>query len=147
VLGSVSSSASDCAGVYGGADSATGGTTGVWGAVASHSDGAAAVYATGLGASGMNFGIYATAQSSGGYGVYCDGDLTATGTKAFKIDHPLDPKNKILNHYSAEGPEPLNVYRGNVTLDQAGRAWVILLAYFESINKDVTYQLTTIKAP
>jgi hypothetical protein len=73
--------------------------------------------------------------------------LTATGTKAFQIDHPLDPANKFLNHYSAEGPEPLNVYRGNVTLDQKGEAWVTLPAYFESINKDFAYQLTAVGGP
>jgi hypothetical protein len=147
VIGSVSSNASDCAGVYGGAESATGGTTGVWGAVASSSDGAAAMYATALGSAGMTFGVYATTQSSTGYGVYCDGDLAATGNKSFKIDHPLDPANRILNHYCSEGPEPLNVYRGNATLDQRGEAWVDLPSYFESINRDFTYQLTAVGAP
>jgi hypothetical protein len=105
------------------------------------------MYGLALGSAGMTFGVYASSQSSTGYGLYCDGDLTATGTKAFKIDHPLDPANKILNHYSAEGPEPLNVYRGNATLDESGSAWVTLPEYFESINRDVTYQLTAVGAP
>ena len=53
----------------------------------------------------------------------------------------------MLNHYSAEGPEPLNVYRGNVTLDQKGEAVVSLPDYFESINRDFTYQLTPVGGP
>jgi hypothetical protein len=133
--------------MYGVAAAQTGGTTGVWGVVQSTGDGAAALYGTSLAGTGQNFGLFASAQSSAGYGVYCMGRMTATGTKAFQIDHPLDPANKVLNHYSAEGPEPLNVYRGNVTLDAQGRAWVTLPAYFESINKDFTYQLTPVGGP
>ena len=36
--------------------------------------------------------------------------MAGSGVKAFRIDHPLDPENKYLLHYCAEGPEPLNVY-------------------------------------
>ncbi|MCE2652354.1 MAG: hypothetical protein LW650_02285 [Planctomycetaceae bacterium] len=82
-----------------------------------------------------------------GHGVYASGRLTATGTKAFQIDHPLDPANKVLNHYCAEGPEPMNVYSGNVTLDAAGNAVVSLPEWFEAINRDPRYTLTAIGAP
>jgi len=144
VLGRADSSTDECAGVYGAAAAATGVTTGVWGVVTSTTEGAAAVYGTSFGASGANFGVFGSAESADGYGVYSLGNMTASGTKAFQIDHPLDPANKYLNHYCAEGPQPLNVYRGNATLDGSGEAWVELPEYFESINRDATYQLTAV---
>jgi hypothetical protein len=45
-------------------------------------------------------------------GVSINGTLSATGTKNFRIDHPLDPANKYLSHAAIEvlrGPE--SVYR------------------------------------
>ncbi len=89
-------------------------------------------------------GITGGNSQGGGTGVYSVGNFAATGTKSFQIDHPLDPENKYLNHFCAEGPEPLNVYRGNVTLDAAGQAWVTLPDYFAEINRDSSYQLTPI---
>ena len=72
------------------------------------------------------------------------GDFTATGTKAFTIDHPLDPENKILMHYAIESPEVLNMYRGSITLDENGEAIVELPNYFSAININFTYNLTPI---
>lgn len=77
-------------------------------------------------------------------GLFVTGNSTITGNKSFLIDHPLDPANSTLKHFCSEGPEPYNVYRGNVTLDGKGEAWVSLPAYFEAINKDLTYQLTCV---
>jgi hypothetical protein len=94
---------------------------------------------------GVPYGVYGSAGSNG-HAVYAEGRMTATGTKAFQIDHPSDPENVYLNHYCAEGPEPLNVYSGNITLDYAGRAVVQLPEYFSAINRDVRYQLTPIGA-
>ena len=54
----------------------------------------------------------------------------------FTIDHPLDPYNKILNHYFIEGPEMLNLYRGSVILDANGRAEVKLPEYFSALNRN-----------
>jgi len=64
----------------------------------------------------------------------------ASGT--FTIDHPLDPSGKILNHYFIEGPEMLNIYRGEVVLSAAGRAAVELPAYFDALNRNPMVQLT-----
>jgi hypothetical protein len=72
------------------------------------------------------------------------GDLNVTGTKNFRIDHPLDPKNKYLFHAAIESSEVLNVYSGNVNTDANGHAVVALPDWFESINKDLRYQLTVI---
>jgi hypothetical protein len=76
--------------------------------------------------------------------VMIDGDLDVTGTKNFKIDHPLDPENKYLVHAAIESSEVLNVYSGNVTTDLNGDAMVNLPAWFDSLNKDLRYQLTVI---
>ncbi len=80
------------------------------------------------------------------FGVFANGRLGATGTKSFRIDHPDAPSTHYLFHYSTEGPEAINFYRGTVTLDNAGRAVVMLPAYFAKINTDPSYQLTAIGA-
>jgi len=71
-------------------------------------------------------------------------DLVVNGLKAFHIDHPLDPANKYLNHFSVESNEVLDSYSGNVTTDGSGMATVELPGYFEALNKDYRYQLTVI---
>ena len=77
------------------------------------------------------------------------GDVKVTGriTKGgggFHIDHPLDPQNKTLTHSFVESPEMLNVYSGTVTTDSDGTARVRLPDYFDALNLDVRYQLTTV---
>ena len=89
------------------------------------------------------YGIYGKAMG-GGYGVFSSGNFGASGTKSFVIDHPLDPENKILKHYSVESPEVLNMYRGNVILNDGGEAVIILPNYFWSININFSYILTAI---
>lgn len=74
------------------------------------------------------------------------GNHTVSGSKSFRIDHPLDPENRYLLHYNLEGPEPFNLYRGTVKLDMAGAAEIELPEYFESINIDLSYQLTAVGA-
>lgn len=80
------------------------------------------------------------------YGLFAIGDSGASGVKTFQIDHPLDPENKYLRHYSMESPEVLNMYRGNVNLDANGEATVTLPAYFDEININFSYHLTPIGA-
>lgn len=84
------------------------------------------------------------ADSTTSFGVFSGGNLGASGTKSFVIDHPLDPANKMLKHYSTEAPKPLNSYRGTVTNDGNGYATVQMPDYYEEINIDPTYQLTII---
>ena len=79
--------------------------------------------------------------------VHVAGNLSASGGKPFRIDHPLDPENKYLYHYAMESPEILNLYRGTAVLNTNGEAWAELPDYFESINRDFTYQLTAVGAP
>lgn len=76
--------------------------------------------------------------------VSISGNLSVSGTKSFRIDHPLDPANKYLYHAAVESSEVLNLYSGNVTLDANGEAEVNLPEWFDSLNRDFRYQLTAI---
>jgi hypothetical protein len=76
--------------------------------------------------------------------VVVDGDFTVLGAKAFTMDHPLDPANKLLMHAAAESNEVINFYSGNATTNASGKVIVNLPDYFEAINKDFRYQLTVI---
>jgi len=69
------------------------------------------------------------------------------GSGSFKIDHPLDPKNKYLYHSFVESPDMMNIYNGNVVLDQNGEATITMPDWFESLNRDFRYQLTPIGDP
>ena len=98
-----------------------------------------------IGGSTPNTGWGIGVVGVGGYfGLQSVGDFTASGTKAFSIDHPLDPENKVLRHFAIESPEVLNMYRGNITLDQNGEALVELPNYFGAINTNFSYNLTPI---
>jgi hypothetical protein len=76
--------------------------------------------------------------------LHVNGNFTITGIKAFTIDHPLDPENKMLRHFAIESNEVLNSYSGNVVTNEKGIGTVTLPDYFEAINKDFRYQLTVI---
>lgn len=99
---------------------------------------------------GTKYGIYGYASGTGtNYAGYFAGNVTVTGTLSkgggtFKIDHPLDPENKYLYHSFVESPDMMNIYNGNITTDANGEAKVTLPAYFDALNKDFRYQLTTI---
>ncbi|MCH7883379.1 hypothetical protein IIA95_03110 [Patescibacteria group bacterium] len=78
--------------------------------------------------------------------------LTITGTLTkgsgtFVIDHPLDPKNKLLFHSFVESPDVKNIYDGVVVLNRRGEATIKLPKYFEALNKDFRYLATPIGKP
>ena len=52
-------------------------------------------------------------------------------SKFFRIDHPLAPERKYLEHCSLEGPEAAVYYRGEARLLD-GVATVVLPDYFEA---------------
>jgi hypothetical protein len=81
-------------------------------------------------------GMAATASAQTRVGVISK----VSGT--FTIDHPLDPTNKILNHYFVESPEMVLIYRGAAVLDADGRAEVSLPDYFDALNRNPMVQLT-----
>ena len=72
----------------------------------------------------------------GGSRVFTNGTFGsgAWGVKAFTIDHPLDPQNKVLRHYCVEGPDVWDVYAGNAMLS-GGKTVVELPAYYSALNK------------
>ncbi len=81
--------------------------------------------------------------------IVLDGDVSVTGNLAkgagsFRIDHPLDPQNQYLYHSFVESSDMMNIYNGNVLLDQDGEAVVELPEWFEALNEDFRYQLTAI---
>lgn len=69
------------------------------------------------------------------------------GGGSFKIDHPLDPANKYLYHSFVESPDMMNIYNGVVTLDANGSAWITMPDYFQALNRDFRYQLTSLGRP
>jgi hypothetical protein len=96
---------------------------------------------------GGDFGLIGNSQGGAGFAVYGFGNTGCSGTKFFHIDHPLDPANKTLSHYSIESNEVLNMYRGTVTLDANGLAQIDLPDYFDAGNTNPSYQLTAIGTP
>jgi hypothetical protein len=139
-------------GVYGG-----GGTYGVYGVSASgegvfgFSNGDAG---HGLvGSIGTNSatagGVYGASAGTTSFAGYFEGQVNVTGnlskgSGAFRIDHPLDPANRILQHSFVESPDMLNIYNGVVTADAKGEATVTLQAWFMALNRDFRYGLTPI---
>jgi hypothetical protein len=162
-IGTYSVSGSNAA-VYGystddyGVDGRSFNSVGVYGQ--SYSDG-------GMWAQGPYIGIQANATGSdanrqavrgdnngaaSGYAGLFYGNTWVAGTfyknaGAFRIDHPLDPANKYLNHSFVESPDMKNIYDGVATLDASGAAVVELPAWFEALNEDFRYQLTAMGAP
>lgn len=108
------------------------------------------VYGSVSGGTGTNYGVIGYATGSGtNYGLYSSGNCHVNGTLtkvagAFRIDHPLDPENKYLQHSFVESTEMKNIYDGVVILDNSGRASVTLPDWFEALNKDFRYQLTCV---
>lgn len=98
---------------------------------------------------GNTYSIYGYRSGDGNYAGYFVGNAHVTGTlsagsKAFKIDHPLDPENKVLMHSCVESPDMKDIYDGVVLLDADGAAWVEMPQWFEALNMEFRYQLTCV---
>ena len=154
VFGETLSTAADAAGVSGLISSNAANAAGVRGYNASAS-------CCGMGVAGFHagegIGVYGEALN--GFGVsgfspnnwsgYFQGSVNVVGTLfkssgAFRIDHPLDPARKYLQHSFVESPDMKNVYDGNVVTNGKGFATVKLPDWFQALNKDFRYQLTVI---
>jgi len=140
-------------GVFGSAQATSGYAVGVEGAT--NSPGGTAgefvnVSGSGLvlqGQSGSGYTTVFTVDASGNG--HFNGNLSVGGTLSkgggsFKIDDPLDPANKTLSHSFVESPDMLNLYNGSVRLDARGEAWVTMPAYFQALNRDFQYVLTSV---
>jgi hypothetical protein len=102
--------------------------------------------ATAVEAIGGEFGLYSTGTLYAGYfdgNVLVNGNLAKSGG-SFKIDDPIDPAEKYLSHSFVESPDMKNVYDGVVTTDANGFATVTMPVWFEALNRDFRYQLTTV---
>jgi len=145
----------------------TGSITNYGGYFQAAGDSGRGVYGHAGASSGINYGGYFTTDSPAGMGLFASnlgggyaakfgtgtvevqGDLDVGGTLSkaagtFLIDHPLDPANKVLRHSFVESPDMKNVYDGSIVLNNQGEAVIELPAYFEALNRDFRYQLTTI---
>lgn len=104
--------------------------------------------------SALAYALYARVEGPGFAGYFLGdvqvvGDFSVNGSvnatvKNFRIDHPLEPKEKDLVFASIEAPEMINMFRGNMTTDAEGFATVILPDYFAAANIDYSYNLTCI---
>jgi hypothetical protein len=102
----------------------------------------------GLNQFGLDFYTFGSKRmtiTSGG-AVNVVGTLTKGGG-SFKIDHPLDPENKYLSHSFVESPDMKDIYDGVARLDASGEATIALPEWFEALNQDFRYQLTSIGKP
>jgi hypothetical protein len=116
---------------------------------ATYSQAATAAGGAGIGVQGFggDFGVIGSTNGGNNLGLFSTSDFAANGTKAFLIDHPLDPANKTLRHFCIESNEVLNMYRGVVELGANGQAVIELPDYFDAININPSYQLTAIGTP
>ncbi len=159
------SNSSSGRGMYGFAEATSGSNFGVYGR-SNSPDGGYGVFGysqyrgvSGYGASrstaGYSIGVYGYAFEPDGpnlgtyYAGYFIGSVHVQGTLSkasgsFKIDHPLDPENKYLYHSFVESPDMMNIYNGNIILNDKGEAVVQLPEWFGSLNKEFRYQLTCI---
>jgi hypothetical protein len=118
--------------------------------------------AEGTGTTAANYGVWAQAKAGlNNIGIVAEGstfagqfigDVYVSGSVSkpggsFKIDHPLDPANKYLQHSFVESPDMMNIYNGIVTLDADGTATVTMPEWFDALNRDFRYQLTAVGAP
>ena len=68
------------------------------------------------------------------------GNLTVGGTLskaggAFRIDHPLSPATRYLQHSFVESPDMKNIYDGVIRTDGRGYATVRLPRWFQALNE------------
>lgn len=140
-------------GVYGVNNSSTG--TGVRGDSSGSGGAGVAGYGSGTGVYGQctagGEAVYGSngGSNSNGYAGYFNGRVAvlgslSKGSGSFKIDHPLDPRNKYLYHSFVESPDMKNIYDGVVALDANGEAVVTLPDWFGALNRDFRYQLTCV---
>ncbi len=168
VLGDHFATSGTAAGVYGTTSSNSASATGVLGEVQPAAPGGFSAGVRGINhgtggngvgvfgrQDGSGYGVYGEVGNAAGYAGYFSGRVNVTGalnvggmlTKgsgAFKIDHPLDPEHKFLQHSFVESPDMMNIYNGVVTTDDKGYATVTMPEWFGALNQDFRYQLTIV---
>jgi hypothetical protein len=131
-------------GVFGESTALSG--NGVFG-VANNGTGVRGSSASGYGVAGFStngFGVYGESGKVAGQFI---GNVVVSGTLSktagnFRIDDPIDPGHKYLQHSFVESPDMMDVYNGNVTTDGRGFATVAMPHWFQALNRSFRYQLT-----
>lgn len=113
---------------------------GVWG---SHAGSGWGVYGQSPG------GIGVAGESATGWAGYFFGNVYVSGALykgagGTMIDNPLNPSKQYLAQASVESPDMKTIYDGIATTDAKGFAVVKLPVYFQALNKDYRYQLTSL---
>jgi hypothetical protein len=130
-------------GVWGGSSTYGVYGTGLFG-VRGDSTSGVAVYGTSVSGTGV-FGMSSTGDAGEFNGhVEITGGCTGCAGAALKIDHPLDPAHKYLQHSSVASSQQLNIYSGNATTDGKGFATVTVPRWFQALNRSFRYQLTVV---
>lgn len=137
-------------GVYGEAAGASYEGVGVSGLASSNPNLALGTYG-GATASAWGYGVFGEAwgNSITNWAAYFVGSANVTGdffsgSPAVRIDHPLDPEGKYLQHSQMLSPDMVNVYTGNVVTDGNGDATITMPEYVAAVNGDLRYQLTVV---
>lgn len=73
-----------------------------------------------------------------------DGGCTGCASPALRIDDPIDPAHRYLQHSAVASPDMMDLYNGIATTDAKGFATVRLPSYFQTLNRSFRYQLTVI---
>jgi hypothetical protein len=94
-------------------------------------------------------GIGVLGDSAGRWAGYFNQDVCVLGTlvkgsSTFRIDHPLEPEEKYLNHCAVESPQMKTFYDGVVVTDESGFAEIEMPRYFAALNQYPLYQLTVL---
>lgn len=119
--------------------------------------------ASGVGVMGFadGIGVWGNAPATGSVGVLADGDYRAVLANgdvdvdgslfktagSLRIDHPLYPADRYLNHAFVESSEQKNIDDGIAIADDSGRVTVVLPDRFEALNEEIRYQLTPLGEP
>lgn len=135
-------------GVWGDANSSDAYSNGVKGtSVGTYGNGVA-----GLASGTFGVGVFGSVSGSATWAGYFYGDVTVFGSiyksgGGFIIDHPLDPENKSLVHSFVESSERKTIYDGVAEADSSGEVVIQMPTWFEALNRDIRYQLTSVGAP
>jgi hypothetical protein len=72
------------------------------------------------------------------------GCVLGCSSAQLRIDDPLDPAHRYLQHASVASSQQLDVYSGNVTTNGKGFATVTMPSWFQALNRSFRYQLTIV---
>ena len=109
--------------------------------------------ATLIGGNGEEPGPGLVAESGAGLtpsdAIIAIGNVSVTGDVSgqsigFRIDNPLSAARGKLRHSVVYSPDMKTVYDGIATLDSQGSVTVSLPEWFQALNEDYRYQLTSI---